>query len=176
MSFLLPVELTSFPHSSECLITQRCGMLDALYFYYTSSLILYSFKKRPVCYNYVNFITNPQHSDEVIHITHIGYVDNFLVKTLCNRTPADGLFYGISAIGTAGKPYIFLTAARGADGVAGRLSTFYPHPLWISGAARMSAIRSCLSMRNNAPVEHCVVEAFILHRNIERSIKTRIAR
>ena len=139
MSFLLPVELTnyplptSFPHSSECLITQRCGMLDALYFYYTSSLILYSFKKRPVCYNYVNFITNPQHSDEVIHITHIGYVDNFQVKTLCNRTPADGLFYGISAIGTAGKPYIFLTAARGADGVAGRLSTFYPHPLWISG-------------------------------------------
>ena len=68
----------------------------------------------------------------VIHITHIGYVDNFQVKTLCNRAPADGLFYGIPAIGAAGKPCIFLIAARGADGVAGRLSTFYPHPLWIS--------------------------------------------
>ena len=89
-------------------------------------------KSSSIYYNCVNFITNPQHSGGVIHITHIGYVDNFQVKTLCNRAPADGLFYGISAIDAAGKPCIFLIAARGADGVAGRLSTFYPHPLWIS--------------------------------------------
>ena len=29
----------------------------------------------------------------------------------------------------------------------------------------------CLSMRNNAPVEHCVAEAFILHREIVLTIK-----
>ena len=27
-----------------------------------------------------------------------------------------------------------------------------------------AAFPPCLSMRNNAPVEHCVAEAFILHR------------
>ena len=29
----------------------------------------------------------------------------------------------------------------------------------------------CLSMRNNAPVEHCVAEAFILHREIVLTMK-----
>ena len=29
----------------------------------------------------------------------------------------------------------------------------------------------CLSMRNNAPVEHCIAEAFILHRGIVRTMK-----
>ena len=29
----------------------------------------------------------------------------------------------------------------------------------------------CLSMRNNAPVEHCVAEAFILHREIVPTMK-----
>ena len=29
----------------------------------------------------------------------------------------------------------------------------------------------CLSMRNNAPVEHCVAETFILHREIVLTMK-----
>ena len=30
---------------------------------------------------------------------------------------------------------------------------------------------TCISMRNNAPVEHCVAEAFILHREIVLTMK-----
>ena len=30
---------------------------------------------------------------------------------------------------------------------------------------------TCLGMRNNAPVEHCVAEAFILHREIVLTMK-----
>ena len=42
---------------------------------------------------------------------------------------------------------------------------------------RMSAIRSFLSMRNNAPVEHCIAEACILHRQIKLATEvTSIAR
>ena len=33
---------------------------------------------------------------------------------------------------------------------------------------------TCLSMRNNAPVEHCVAEAFILHRVIVLTMKVNI--
>ena len=69
--------------------------------------------------------------NRVIHITHIVYVDNYRVKTLCNRTPADGLFSGVPAMGAAGKPGIFLIAVWDAEGVADRISTLYPHFLWI---------------------------------------------
>ena len=40
---------------------------------------------------------------------------------------------------------------------------------------RLSVLAAtCLSMRNNAPVEHCVAEAFILHREIVRTMKVSI--
>lgn len=43
-------------------------------------------------YDFVNFITNPQHKKGVIHITHIRYVDNSFVNTLCNRTSKKAYF------------------------------------------------------------------------------------
>ena len=51
-------------------------------------------------------------------------------------------------------------------------SAFLPHR---AGCEAPSSLRGCdlpcLNMRNNAPVEHCVAEAFILHREIVLTMK-----
>ena len=71
-----------------------------------------------------------------------------------------------------------LTALRGGcPHFIHTLCGFHEHPCVLDATCAAPVCNlPCLSIRNNVPVEHCVAEACILHRNIERSIKTIIAR